>query len=55
MRNNLIRSTAVAALAASLFAAPLAQAKGILRATISTSLNMDILSLCQIPFHRGKQ
>lgn len=39
MRNNLIRSTAVAALAASLFAAPLAQAKGILRATISTSLN----------------
>ena len=39
MRIDLIRSTAVAALAASLFAAPLAQAKGILRATISTSLN----------------
>jgi peptide/nickel transport system substrate-binding protein len=39
MRNRLIRSTAVAVLAAGLFAAPFAQAKGILRATISTSLN----------------
>jgi peptide/nickel transport system substrate-binding protein len=39
MGTRLIRSTAVAVLAASLFAAPVAQSKGILRATISTSLN----------------
>ena len=39
MRTTLIRSTAVAVFAAGLLAAPLVQAKGILRATISTSLN----------------